>query len=194
MSKLYRSSIFFGLAPLIIGTCIFILWYFTKVEVLITIGMLTILGGLVSVLIAVICLTIYLYKESQRQIPAKMLLKRGLLCGGLIAVNFPVALVFAYMAMVLLTTYSLTIKNSGSSIISKITITAPGVNEIFEQVQPGDDIFQRLDFCADGVLLFSANQNKNDFGGVIEGYVTGSGGGEAVLVIKDNGEYEVLND
>jgi len=194
MSKLYRSSIFFGVAPLIIGLCLFALWYFTRADILIFTGMFTALGGLISVLIAIICLVIYLYKESQRQTSTKILFKRGLYSGGMIVANFPCAFILTYIVFVLFTTYSLTIKNNSSSMISKITITAPGVNKIFERVQPDDKIFKRFDFTGDGVLRFLATQDQNDFGGTIEGYVTGCIGGGSVLVIKDNCEYEVVGD
>jgi len=194
MNKLYRSSIFFGVAPLIIGTCVFALWYLTKVDVLILVGVYTIIGGLISVLVAAICLAIYLYRETQRKTSAKTLFKKGLLSGGVIIVNFPLAFILAFTAITIITSYSLTIRNNSSSTVSRITITAPGVSRIIEGVRPNEESTQKFKFKSDGVLRFSATHNENEFSGIIEGYVTSNMGGEPVLIIKDNGKYEVIKD
>ncbi len=194
MNKLYRSSIFFGVAPLIIGTCVFALWYFTKVDMLVLVGIYTIIGGLISVLVAAFCLAIYIYQEMRRKTSAKTLFQKGLLSGGVIVVNFPLAFILAFTAITMITSYSLTIRNDSSSTVSKIAITAPGVNRIVERVWPNDEATQRFKFKSDGVLQFSATQNENEFGGIIEGYVTSGMGGESIIVIKDNGKYEVIKD
>ena len=194
MSKLHRSSILFGVAPLIIGAGVFALWYFTKADVLMLVGIGTIVGGLVAVLVAAICLVIYLYRETQRKTSAKTLLQEGLLSGSIIIVNFPLAFILVFSAITIITTYTITIRNKSSSMISKITITAPGVRRIVEQIPPNDEVTQKFKFWSDGVLRFSGVQNENEFIGTIEGYVTSGMGGESIIMIKNNGKYEVIKD
>jgi len=194
MKKLYAASIIFGVAPLIFGIFVFALWYFTRADVLIMAGVFTIIGGLVSVLIAAICLIVYLWHQLRNGIAGKILLKRGVLTAIIIIANFPIGYFCSNAALNIITQYVLTIENKSTSVITGATIMAPGISKQFESIKPNEKIVLKLNFKGDGILEFEVKQGATDFGGVIEPYVTGSLGGATTLIFENDGQYKIVQD
>ncbi len=188
----YRLSIFFGLLPQVIGGCIFVLWYFTRADGFVSAGIVTIVCGAFSVLNAFFFLVAYLYRERRRNTSARILFKKGLISGGVMIANFPLALLLVHVVLTIMTMYHLTIRNESSSPVSRMVITAPGISKILEQLEPNERIAQQFHFEQDGDLRYSFCQNETEYAGIIEGYVTHSQGGKAVLVIQDDGKHEII--
>jgi uncharacterized membrane protein len=194
MKKLYPVSIIFGAAPLIIGVSVFIVWYFSKAEFLEIAGIFTILGGLVSVVVAAISLIIYLWYQSKKDKFGKVLFKKVALSADIIILNFPVAFICMVSALNILTAYVLTIKNNSELNIDKVQISAPGINNEIKLLKPGEEISLDLDFKGDGILEFAAMQEHKRVEGVVESYVTGSMGGYGAILFQNNGEYIIIQD
>ena len=159
MRKPYTVSIIFGSAPLVVGILVFALWYFTRADVLITAGIFTMIGGLFSVLIAVTSLVVFLWCQPQKKITGKVLLTKGVFSAIIIISNFPVAYFCASAAVNIMTQYILTIENQSISVITNVTILAPGINDQVESVKPNEKIVLKLNFKGDGVLEFEAKQS-----------------------------------
>jgi hypothetical protein len=104
-----------------------------------------------------------------------------------------VFLVVAVFLVRRMTTYSLTIHNKSSSVITDVIITAPGVQKQINSIRPGKQINLRLSFNGDGILQLEAKQNSVKITVLIEGYVTGSSSGDAVLVFENDGQYNLIN-
>lgn len=103
-----------------------------------------------------------------------------------------VFLVFAVFFVRRMTTYSLTIHNKSSSVITDVVITAPGVQKQINSIRPDKQISLRLSFNGDGILQLEAKQNSVKITALIEGYVTGSSSGDAVLVFENDGQYNLI--
>jgi len=191
MGRAYRYSIGFGAVPLIMGVTTFFLWYFTRTDWLMMVGLVTILVGLVCALTATILLLIYLYSQDKTKTPLRRIIRNGVVCGLIIISNFPAAYICVVQAGRIESQYVLTVKNDGASVLSNIIIKGPGINKVVRQIGPEQKRVLKFNFRGDGKLEFSAEHNTNVFGGEIEGYVTNGIGGKATLVIKDNSQYEI---
>jgi hypothetical protein len=193
IDRLYYFSLAFGASPLLAGVVVFILWYFTRDEILQFAGLLIILGGLICVLIASIYLAVSLYWESGVKTSSKIMLRRGLLSAAIIISNFPAAYMCTKAALYLTSLYTLTIENRSASTIETLTITAPGVNRKLTHIDPNETRTLKFGF-KEGALEFSARQNASQFSGLIDAidtHLPEMWADHTVLIIKDNSEYEV---
>lgn len=189
MSNLYKASITWVLLPLIVGVIVFALWFFTRMEILMQIGLLTLIGGLVSVAIGFSCLAIYLFQERDKNASSKTLRKKELLFGGLVIFDFLAAFIIICAAIYLETINTLIIKNQSPSIISNVTIKAPGVNIDTGPILSNKKVSLKFHVKGDGDLRFTATQNSIEYSGLIEGYVIS--GDKYILTVDDVNKYEV---
>ncbi|MBW8017196.1 MAG: hypothetical protein FVQ82_13515 [Planctomycetes bacterium] len=189
MSKLYRASIVLGALPLIVGSLVFVFWYFSMMRIFEVIGVFTVLGGLVSVAIGTICLVKFLFQQIDENAPSKILRGKGLLSGGLLASNFLLVVIIFFAVLYLYSTNILTIRNDSSSVISNVTITAPGVQLNTGAIKPGKKKSRRIRHKGDGALQFTAIQNDIEYSGVIEGYVIA--GDKYILTVNDVNDFKV---
>jgi len=93
-----------------------------------------------------------------------------------------------------MTTYYLTIENIGSSVMTDVTITAPGVTREINAMKPESQTTLRLSFKGDGPLEFMAKQNGVEFDGRIESYVTGNMDGATILRFENDCQYEIVRN
>jgi len=106
-----------GLLPLATGTIIFILWLFTRADILILLGVYTLLAGIVLVLIGAAFLLAYYISAK----PKPRALIRPLFW---LIINFPIAFLFATFAIDALTTYTIVV-NSDCPKPAELQITDP---------------------------------------------------------------------
>jgi hypothetical protein len=88
--RLYTAALLCGLAPLAIGTGIFVLWYLTRWNWLAFAWVFTFLGCVVSVIVGAVCLLFYAL-AAYRPVPREIFVRRVVIALAALLVNFPVA-------------------------------------------------------------------------------------------------------
>jgi hypothetical protein len=70
-------------------------------------------------------------------------------------------------------------------------VTGPGVRVELGPLAPGERTRRHIRFHGDGSLDFSARQQELQFGGQLEGYVTGNWGGDKSIRVPKRGIFEL---
>ncbi|MFN4874567.1 MAG: hypothetical protein ACK5JP_12215 [Akkermansiaceae bacterium] len=184
MSRLLKCSIALGASPLIIGTLIYFAWRLTRWRWLEMMGLMTILIGLIVFLVGAVCLILHLKSESRTGRTSPL---NALLVGGLLFANFPLAAVYTASAIDISTRFTVRVYNDSYLPIESFVILGPGIQTEIGPIAPGKKAVQHNYPTTDGSLRFTAQQQKINFEGELEGYVTNGIGGDKTVRIKENG-------
>lgn len=188
---LYKASLLCGLAPLVTGSSIFALWYATRADVFVTLGLFTIASGVCLAGIGFLCLTLHLVRRRRRGDAWPALLKQGALPSGVLLANIPACLLISGLALHLLTSYAVTLHNKSAVAIDRFVLSGPGVYEEWEGVPAGASRSARMAFTHDGALAFEAAVGTRRYDGTVEAYVTRGSGGAATVVYTPDGSFSV---
>lgn len=184
MKALYGISLFCGLAPLMAGITIYVLWLLTGREVFVLAGIYTIYVGLALVTLGFVCLVVYLYKLTRRGVRGKPVIKRAVIGTSVLLVNLPVCLLIVVLAFTDLTEFTVLVKNESHVTISQFKLSGPGVDEQWENIGPGELFESPIRFTHDGTLTYSAWIDSFQYRGVVAGYVTNGLGGWAEVIVR----------
>ena len=192
MKRLYQISLICGAAPLAIGVIIFLAWYFTRLNKLLLLGIFTIYGGLATVIIGIICLTVYLVLQFRiNHSFSRNIVKQGLFSGSILFANFPVTAIIVILVIKIATTFTVVIANKSGSIIDNFVLTGPGVNIDMGPIAPNENAKHSFNVAHDGVLKFKAGQKNNETEGIVEDYVTSGIGGKKLVIIDSEKKFTV---
>lgn len=195
MNRRLEYAVFCGVFPLLVGCLIYTTWYFIRRPWLTLAGLVTMVIGVVLFVIGATCLLLYLNEKSKEAgIRFTQILVPGILVGGLLFSNFPIACLLMNSAGDIMTRFTVRIENQSGSPIDSFVLTAPGVNEDLGPIPNGATVHRHLHFNADGQLVFRAKQRQQEFGGLVEGYVTRGWAGDRTIIIKPSGVYEIRRD
>jgi hypothetical protein len=164
----------------------------TRWDWLFVAGMLAIIAGLFVFLFGIACLaasrldrpsgeTAGSRRESLRRITALLILLS----------NFPVAASIVVAVDTILTRYVVAIVNHSSVPLDNVVVSGGGVEIEFGSVAPGATAERWFHIRTDGELVFRARRGGEGVDGTIEGYVTGSQGGEMDVTFIHDGSFEV---
>lgn len=167
---------------------VYLLWLVTEWDLLRVAGILTIWGGLACVAIGFTCAALYAVKL-RRAGALWAIAGRIATPVGLMLLNIPVCIVIFSLAWAAVTRYELTLSNESDTVVSRFEMTAPGVEETFENVKPGESRSVGVHFERDGSFAYTAEVNGRRSSGLIKGYVTHSMGGE-MNVTYARGEFQ----
>ncbi len=191
MTRLLKCSIALGASPLIIGTLIYFTWRLTRWDWLEMMGLMTILIGIIAFLGGAICLILHLKRESRTARTSPL---NALLVGGLLIANFPVAAFYASSAIDISTRYTVRVYNDSNHPIESFMILGPGVQTEIGPIPSGQKVVRHYYPTTDGYLRFTARQQKQNFDGELEGYVTGSSEGDKTVRIREKGSFEIKDN
>lgn len=184
---LYRIAFLCGLLPLTVGTGIYLLWLVTEWDVLMVAGIFTIWGGLASVAIGFGAVAIYAFKLRVNGALWRDIAGRIAKPIGLMLFNLPACIVIFSLAWSAVTRYDVTLTNESESAIAHFQMVAPGVEESFEDVKPGESRSVGVHFSGDGPFYYMAEVNREVVRDTIEYYVTHNLRGEAEVLYTDTG-------
>ncbi len=142
--------------PLVLGLGIYGLWFVTRWDGLVSAGLLTIVGGTVSLGAGVICLIAYGFRIYAKGVPTSVVVRRVSLPAGLLLTTPLVGMLVASSALHALTTYEVVLYNASDTTITTFSFTAPGVDETWANVEPGAFRLSNLSVTGDGTLLYEA--------------------------------------
>ena len=186
MHRLYRLSLMCGVAPLVVGTCVFLLWWLVRWDALMTVGMLTMLGGTIAFVVGVVCLAVYLRRAARMHAyPVKRLVVQGLLAGGLLLANFPAAAGMAVFAFHEKTKYAILLVNDSPEPLERFAVSISHSHQTVEcgPVPPHTSARRSFSVWSEGELRYRALQHGQQIEGVIDGYVTPHVGGDKTIVV-----------
>lgn len=187
-----KAAIWCGAIPLLVGTLIYGTWRFTRWDWLEKVGLFTIPVGCVIFVAGTVALLRYIWRARRAGHHSPGLLwAQGLLVGGLLLSNFPMAAFYTLSAIDVATRYTVRVHNDTDRPVESLVVTGPGVHAELGPIAPGQWVRRHFHFRGDGPLEFSARQQDSRSTGQLEGYVTGGLGGDKSIRIGLGGEYEI---
>ena len=156
MKTLLRIAWTAGAAPILVGTAIFVMWLIFRGDVLMAAGMITIYAGLASVMVGLICLAIYLWRNwRSTAVPRRRLVGQATVLTGLFLANFVAAGGFVYGAIMIETRYNLSIMNQGNEPLQAVYIHGGGINVEFGDIATGKTVKRafRIEPCKDRRIM-----------------------------------------
>ena len=184
----YRAALICGLAPLAIGTGIFLLWCVTTWDGICFFfaGVLTILVGLISVLTGIRALISYaccaLRTERKSAVVGRVLAGTAALL-----VNFPVAMAFVEIVDKVEGSSHFTVINHGPA-IDRFVITGGGVEVDFGPIASGETSMRSFYVVQDGDLHYHARRGGASLDDSF-GYVTNGPGYNYVVTFAPDGSW-----
>jgi len=192
MPNRLKLSVACGAAPLAAGIVIYLLWRITEWHGLYFFGIANILAGVFFFLVGAVSLAWHLRDDQGVQRTRRHpLWLEGILVGGLLLINFPVAAYLTYSVWDVMTRCTVTVLNEGDRPIDGLVLTGPGVQTKVGRVPGGARRTRHLHVRGDGALAFAGQLQDRPIGGTVDGYVTSGMGGAVTLRVKADGTYEV---
>lgn len=184
MTKSLKAAIVCGIAPLVTGLCVYLVWRITRIDGLMLVGLWTVGVGVVAFLAGITFLAIHNFWPARDSVarPGQSLAVSALLC-----LNFPVAALCFWSALDISTRYTLTVVNEGTQTVTDFEIKGAGIAHKFSAIVPGESVREHFHPNADGRLNFTAKQGVLPMAGCIEDYTTGGLGGEKIIRINPGG-------
>ncbi len=175
----YHASLWCGGVPLLLGVCIFLLFWATGARWLISAGVITIALGAAANLVGWVCLCVD--ASGSRRWTRSVLL----------AANWPVAGVLVLTCIFLTTRYSVTIKNVSEHPVEVLRIVGGGIEEQIGVLLPGEETERSLWFTQEGELKLELRHVSGILSHEIEGYVGPAGGGDIHVSLHSDGSVRV---
>lgn len=180
-----------GVLPLIAGLTTFGIWYLTRSHALVFVGAL-VLG--VGVLLWLWGALVYALQRRRRHTWDDAARARASVALWLLVLAWPAGLACAGTAAYIITSYRLDVVNETGHAIASCRVAAPGVDLELGPLAPGESAGDRFAFAGDGPLTCRV---RHDDGAeesiVVEGYVTNSQGGGAIVRFAPGGVENVEN-
>jgi hypothetical protein len=187
----YRTSLWFGAAPLTIGIAIFIGWLLFRSDGFVFAGLVTLCMGLFAFLAGVACLFDFLLKARRDGLSGTQVLWRFVLGAALLIVNFPVAGWILMTVNDITFGYVVVVVNEGPVAIDEFRVFDRGGTVDFGTIAPGATVNRLFHVKSEGPLACRGLRAGAEIHAVIDGYATGLGGNRLVK-IKPDGNLEVV--
>lgn len=180
-----------GIAPLVIGTAIFILWLWHRTPLLMMSGIVMIWAGVCSVVIGAICLAVYLWGVwRSATIPRGRLALQTAAVLGLFLLNFLVAASFVIQAIALETRTTFSIANLRNEPLHAVCVHTADTTIDFGDI-PANTTVKRsftVNSFTEGGFSLTATQNGEKINVPPFGYVTRGVGGDNKITFSPSGE------
>jgi hypothetical protein len=185
MNRAYRIALFCGATPLIVGSSIFVLWFFARWEWLKLAGAGTLVAGALSGLAGVALLS-WSYAQAREQpelthAQAILATLRGL---ALLFVNFPAAAGILYAVEVIETAYAVEVQNQSAQPLDSVRVYGGGCDISFGVIPPHGAARRTFWIKGDGTLAVQVKRASDSAEAIVEGYVTNGLGGRSVVIVS----------
>ena len=187
----FRIALACGLLPLLVGTLIYAIFVGTENLLMMTFGLLNIYAGMALFVVGLVCTALYFFGERSRGVGQPKLGVRTTLLLAVLLINFPVAGALAYSALDIATTYHVEVRNESDEPLTNLVLSAPSVELSSSALPPGGEFEADLRFGGDGALMLRYELAGEPREEVIEGYVTGGWGGDALVVRRADGTFSI---
>jgi hypothetical protein len=155
-------------------------------------GLITIFAGLGSVVVALVCQGIYLWRNWYSvEVTRRRLAWQTAALVALVVMNFVFAAGFSVAAIQIETCYNLSVINEGSEPLSHVRVGVGEFGVVFEDIPAGETRKKGFWIDRDGELVLTATRNGQPIKAVVDGYVTNSWGGNMKVTIDPSGEVTV---
>lgn len=181
----YRCAVLCGTIPLLMGVCIFLVWWRTRWLWLMNAGLLNIVAGLLIVSFGLLCLARF-WKVAPST-PNKN--RRILACLALFVSNFIAAGVITITAIAIATAFSVELRNHSRDTIRNAELVGGGCRFVFDAVIPPGVNSRRTHWIKrdDDELKFVATGEDKSYRESFSYYVTSNLGGSHSIVIEPDG-------
>jgi heme/copper-type cytochrome/quinol oxidase subunit 2 len=189
MTVWYKASIGFGLFPLIAGIGIYLLWLKTRANFLMTAGFLNILLGLISVLIAFVCLRVFMVKnrkENNKHPKIKLVIAFFIIFS-----NFPAAFAIIEAVQYEKSVYNIYIKNNSKHSVEHFSLTERNKEILVGDVNSKDILNKTIHFRHEGSVEYKFDLNGERYSGLLFGYVTSGLSFSADIIITEDKKVEI---
>ncbi len=113
--------------------------------------------------------------------------KASVVAGTLLIANFPVAATYTILAMDIESRYYVAVENRREQPIESFLVTGGGVQVDFGLIPPNARVCRSFHIVHDGQLSFQTYIDGVETTGIVDGYVTGSlGGNKQIRIDSDN--------
>ncbi len=178
-----------GAAPFVVGSVIFVAWLFLRADALMAAGIITIYAGLCSIIVGVICLAIYLWRNwRSAAVPRRRLVWQATILTGLFLANFTAAGGFVFGAIMIETCYNLSITNQGNEPLQAVHVHGGGVNIEFGDIATSETVKRAFWIEHDGELVLTATRGGKKIEAIVDGYVTNNVGNDMRVTVTASGE------
>jgi heme/copper-type cytochrome/quinol oxidase subunit 2 len=185
----YKASIGFGIFPLIAGIGIYLIWLKTRANVLMTAGFLNILLGLISVLIAIVCLRVFLVKnrkENNKRPKIKLLIALFIIFS-----NFPAAFAIIEAVQYEKSVYNINIINNSKYSVEHFALVERNKEILVGDVNAKNILNKTIHFSHEGSVDYKFNLNGERYSGLLFGYVTSGLSFSADIIITEDKKVEI---
>jgi hypothetical protein len=165
------------------------MWLIFRADVLMAAGVITIYAGLASIVVGLICLAIYLWRNwRSSELPRRRLVWQTTLLIALFLANFVAASGFVYGAIMIETRYHLSITNGGKEPLQDVRVRVGTFGVDFGDIPAGETRKKGFWIEGEGELVLTATQGGQQLEAVADGYVTPNLGGDVEVTVNPSGE------
>jgi len=195
LSRAYRTALWCGASPLLIGCTIFLLWIPTRWEGWIVAGLFTLYGGVACFAVGSMALVRYFciaHRPTEARPPRFW--KSVVTCALLLLGNFPVAAGIIASVVAIDSCYSVVVHNQSRQPLEQVRVTGGGCKVDFGTIPPGGVKRRRFWIQCAGRLELRAKCGTDSHAQIIDGYVTGSMGGHTEVTFHADHSISVVSD
>jgi len=177
-----------ALLPLFFGTLVFLGWYVTQQSIFWLFGIYTIIIGSILVLLGFVTLIIQAFRYQKSFWKQRLAIIMLLL-------NFPVAILYMFLVVVVETRIELEIINQSQRTLDSIVIQDPVAKITLAPIAPGQSV--KTYFCPEGEglleIFVSSDTQKTE--AIISGYITTfpRNKHDSQIIINPNLEITIIN-
>lgn len=183
-----RAAYFCGAAPLLTGTIIVGLWLFTYHRMLAVLGLFTVAGGVVLLLLGLICVLVYEMLSARGPKKPRRWSRSSWPVLLLLLANIPACILSIYIG----SAWRITVVNSTAATIDSFTIDqGTGSLRTLGPIAPGGRKTVYIRPVEDVTITFSATSSSGPLTGVVDGYPIGPEGDSKVITLLPNGTSSV---
>jgi hypothetical protein len=176
------------LAPLAVGTIIFITWLVTRQSVLMAAGYFVIVGGIFATALGLASLMGLAVYARKRRLP---FIRPAMVLGLLLLSNFPVAGAMVMYAVDEMDSFRIAIVNRTTESVTVQLLDTSGQVHEFRDVSPDSQSNRKVRFQGQGSVMYRVHSKSHEVEGDFLGYVTNGMGGDATLEIGPDGTIRI---
>lgn len=179
------GALFCGTAPLTVGVSTFLLWLPSHWDVLMPIGVLTIVAGTGLFPVGIFCMMRYVVRAKE-DAPEDRIGRNAVIAAGILLLNFPAAGAIVVVANELRSRCTVSVDNLGDQAVESVHILTNGTLAEAGSIPPGGRSILKFRVPNDCTIRYRILRNGKVFEGIVEGYAdVGTGGDWSLRVYKD---------
>jgi hypothetical protein len=192
MNRAYRGALICGIAPLIVGISIFLLWVITRWEGLKMAGYITLWGGLFFFVLGIIDLARFCrFALRTPELPRWRLWLSTLGCSALLLSNFVVAGGIIMGVDAIETRYTVIVHNTSQQPLHAVRVFGGGCEADSGTIPAGGVARRSFWIQHNGVLEFRAASGSTTYAQIIDRSVYPGTGGNTTVTINPDGTISV---